>query len=1016
MKRVLSLVLALVLVLGMIPTFAAEKTGGEELKALGLLSGNENGDLMEDQTLERQEFAKVIAQLNGALDEAAAYVTPGTYADFDKVEGWARNYVAYAEEQGWMTGKTGNIFDPAAELKSQELLVVLLRVLGYDDTWSKAFETAAEVGLVAEEITAITRGDAFELIWTAVSEVKMADSDMTLGVHLGVLEPVVVVTELAVADVVANNLKTMVVEFNKAVDGTSITASTVKAVKGSTDVVASRILSEDGKTLTIVYTTAAVAQSSDVKLTIDGVKSEDGSEKITGYTSTYAVTDVAIPVIKGAAALNAKQIEVFFSEPMNTEALSSVAFQVINDVKIGDVAAIAKVTPNFATNSAVFELSTVLAAKTHTVKLANLVDYAGYKALAASFDVTVVEDKAAPQITSAVVKNINTIEVTFNESLSQVGSFYLNGGSSALTANVVANSNNTKYTLTGFTLDLSAIVQVKVEYVNQKDVVGNTVSTKTAYVFNVADDTVLPTVAVAVGTSNKITLTFSKPMLTTVGTIQVLDKDKAAFGSSLNVSALTFKSGSNNTVLELTGAQVGLGSVNAGTYFVKIKDMKDATVRANLLPEQVLEIAAVDSKAPTVTSSYTVKAGTLTGADAGKDDTITFYFSEAMDQETLKNLSNFVLNPSTAFSAVSGVSFKSVAADGKSVTFTYPNANGFVAQTFTVYAVKDLAGNMATTNTTVAKLNSALATPTTVTLSASDKVQITFNNVISSVDPSFITVNDGTGAFAVPVSATIGGSGANAGKVVTFTLNKALGTATTGYTVVQNNVTLVTDIYGQSYAGATTFSITGANFVDNVSPVVDKVLLGSAANVIRVTFSEPIAAVGADTELDLVVKNITEDEVLAYTDYTATLSGGELIITLLDGGVSADKVSVQLLNGRFVADAAGKVATPFAAMTVMNGNDEAVLTDAQAQVNAVAAGIALTFAAGDGTTAVDTVVKPVVPAGYTIAVSTTSAAGVYDATGAVKADGTSNVVFTITHVASGLTANTGTVVVTVNVQ
>lgn len=234
MKRVLSLVLALVLVLGMIPTFAAEKTGGEELKALGLLSGNENGDLMEDQTLERQEFAKVIAQLNGALDEAAAYVTPGTFADFDKVEGWAKPYVAYAEEQGWMTGKTGNIFDPAAELKSQELIVVLLRVLGYDDTWSKVFETAAEVGLVAEEITAITRGDAFELIWTAVSEVVMADSDMTLGVHLGVLEPEVpVVTELAVKSVVADNARQVKVEFNQAVTLESLTTANVKIYRGT---------------------------------------------------------------------------------------------------------------------------------------------------------------------------------------------------------------------------------------------------------------------------------------------------------------------------------------------------------------------------------------------------------------------------------------------------------------------------------------------------------------------------------------------------------------------------------------------------------------------------------------------------------------------------------------------------------------------------------------------------------------------------------------------------------------
>jgi len=86
--------------------------------------------------------------------------------------------------------------------------------------------------------------------------------------------------------------------------------------------------------------------------------------------------------------------------------------------------------------------------------------------------------------------------------------------------------------------------------------------------------------------------------------------------------------------------------------------------------------------------------------------------------------------------------------------------------------------------------------------------------------------------------------------------------------------------------------------------------------------------------------------------------------------------------------------------------------DIQDMVDAVAEGIAATFGA---TGAVDDVKMPDVPAGYTIKVKSSSAAAVYSAEGKIVTDGDSNVVYTVTHTASGKTANTGTVVVTVTV-
>lgn len=77
-------------------------------------------------------------------------------------------------------------------------------------------------------------------------------------------------------------------------------------------------------------------------------------------------------------------------------------------------------------------------------------------------------------------------------------------------------------------------------------------------------------------------------------------------------------------------------------------------------------------------------------------------------------------------------------------------------------------------------------------------------------------------------------------------------------------------------------------------------------------------------------------------------------------------------------------------------------------VQNVATGIANTLTLTSTTT-----LLPTVPAGYTIAVKSSSDVTKYDLTGLGVAAGTSNVVYTVTNTASGKTADTGTVVVTV---
>ena len=253
MKRVLSLVLALVLVLGMIPTFAADATGAQALYDNGFITGKDGADLEAkldvNAQLTRAQLAALIAELNGAKEEAAAFEQPADFTDFATIAGWAKNFVSYAAVNGWMNGFTDGTFRANASVPAQQLAAVLMNALGYDVVWNTVLADAAELGIVVEG-TALTRGEAFEAMWVAVSEVKMADSDMTLGQHLGKLTPPVVVpTELMITSVTANNLKEIVVTFNQAVDKTTVVDTNFSLSPSAGTL--SPSLSEDGKTVTV---------------------------------------------------------------------------------------------------------------------------------------------------------------------------------------------------------------------------------------------------------------------------------------------------------------------------------------------------------------------------------------------------------------------------------------------------------------------------------------------------------------------------------------------------------------------------------------------------------------------------------------------------------------------------------------------------------------------------------------------------------------------------------------------
>ena len=126
MKRTLSLLLALVLVLGSFSTvFAAmpetDVEKAELLKELGVLLGNNSGDLMLDDDLLRRDAVVLLSRLMKAEETARNFPTDDMPFD-DNDDPLYDGYIAWAYANGYTIGTSATKFDPKGNLLLKLLL------------------------------------------------------------------------------------------------------------------------------------------------------------------------------------------------------------------------------------------------------------------------------------------------------------------------------------------------------------------------------------------------------------------------------------------------------------------------------------------------------------------------------------------------------------------------------------------------------------------------------------------------------------------------------------------------------------------------------------------------------------------------------------------------------------------------------------------------------------------------------------------------------------------------------
>ncbi|MEV5029682.1 S-layer homology domain-containing protein [Paenibacillus sp. LPE1-1-1.1] len=141
-KKIAAFVLATALVIPLsVPAFAAtpsdvagkpEQSAVEELVALGVFNGYEDGTFKPGNEITRAELAKAAIIASG--NESAANILKNVKPSFSDVKQsvWYSGYINAAAQKGYIVGYNGK-FRPSDSVKFEEVVAIMLRALGYKE-------------------------------------------------------------------------------------------------------------------------------------------------------------------------------------------------------------------------------------------------------------------------------------------------------------------------------------------------------------------------------------------------------------------------------------------------------------------------------------------------------------------------------------------------------------------------------------------------------------------------------------------------------------------------------------------------------------------------------------------------------------------------------------------------------------------------------------------------------------------------------------------------------------------
>ena len=165
-KRIISMLLAIVMLLGMVPAMAAQVTFGDTsghwaeaqillLAEKGVVAGS-RGDFRPDDNITRGEVATIFQNLMGYQVAAE-----NTFSDLPATAWYTKNMLK-ASAAGIFKGDGSGALNPQAEITRQEFFVTLARVLELTESAGGNFSDQKSIaGWAAPQVGALAKAGVF---------------------------------------------------------------------------------------------------------------------------------------------------------------------------------------------------------------------------------------------------------------------------------------------------------------------------------------------------------------------------------------------------------------------------------------------------------------------------------------------------------------------------------------------------------------------------------------------------------------------------------------------------------------------------------------------------------------------------------------------------------------------------------------------------------------------------------------------------------------------------------------
>lgn len=336
MKKRLAILIAILLAINVVlaDSNKYEKVG-LELKKLGVISGDENGKLMEYSNLTREQSLVILARMMGEEKNAKATNYNTGFTDIKKGNVYTP-FIEYAKLRGWTSGISKTEFGFGKSVSTKSMASFMLRALGHSADWQSEdiMKKAKNLGILkdisASENDSIIRGEVF-LMMRNTLETNVNGTDETLAKVLGLStegskpsgsskpsddkknDVVVNNGEFKVRTVSATNLREIEIEFSQTVDYLTL-RDAFHVQNSGLGKLEAKLGSSDN--IVILTTEIPMKNFEEYKLHIKGARSTSKME-ITSEIVSFKAEDKEYPEIEEVRVTGPKSLEIYFTEPIN---------------------------------------------------------------------------------------------------------------------------------------------------------------------------------------------------------------------------------------------------------------------------------------------------------------------------------------------------------------------------------------------------------------------------------------------------------------------------------------------------------------------------------------------------------------------------------------------------------------------------------------------------------------------------------------------------------------------------